>query len=38
VGYRWLDVYCGGYRQVKPVDLAAAIIEVAVAENKSTGA
>jgi hypothetical protein len=22
-GYRWLDVYCGGCRQVKPVDLAA---------------
>jgi hypothetical protein len=21
-GYRWLDVYCGGCRQVKPVDLA----------------
>jgi hypothetical protein len=20
-GYRWLDVYCGGCRQVKPVDL-----------------
>jgi hypothetical protein len=22
-GYRWLDVYCGGCRQVKPIDLAA---------------
>jgi hypothetical protein len=22
-GYRWLDVYCDGCRQVKPVDLAA---------------
>jgi hypothetical protein len=21
-GYRWLDFYCGGCRQVKPVDLA----------------
>jgi hypothetical protein len=21
-GYRWLDVYCGGCRQVKPIDLA----------------
>jgi hypothetical protein len=20
--YRWLDVYCGGCRQVKPIDLA----------------
>jgi hypothetical protein len=23
VGYRWLDVYCGGCRHVKAVDLAA---------------
>jgi hypothetical protein len=22
-GYRWLDVYCGGCREVKPIDLAA---------------
>jgi hypothetical protein len=22
-GYRWLDVYCGGCGQVKPIDLAA---------------
>jgi hypothetical protein len=22
-GYRWLDVYCGGCRDVKPIDLAA---------------
>jgi hypothetical protein len=22
-GYRWLDVYCSGCRQVKPIDLAA---------------
>jgi hypothetical protein len=22
-GYRWLDVYCGGWRQMKPIDLAA---------------
>jgi hypothetical protein len=22
-GYRWLDVFCGGCRQVKPIDLAA---------------
>jgi hypothetical protein len=22
-GYRWLDVYCGGCRQMKPIDLAA---------------
>jgi hypothetical protein len=22
-GYRWLDVYCGGCRRVKPIDLAA---------------
>jgi hypothetical protein len=22
-GYRWLDVYCGGCRQVKPIDLVA---------------
>jgi hypothetical protein len=21
-GYRWLDVYCAGCRQVKPIDLA----------------
>jgi hypothetical protein len=21
-GYRWLDAYCGGCRQVKPIDLA----------------
>jgi hypothetical protein len=28
-GYRWLDVYCGGCKQVKSVDLAAVDIHQA---------
>jgi hypothetical protein len=33
-GYRWLDVYCGGCRQVKPVDLAAVDIHPQACLNR----